>query len=121
MKFILLASNASIMALTACRSASCATTRHRPWFTTAYEEVTAVGRAAGVTLPPDAVDKTLNFNRNAPPNSWPQWPSPPARQSNRVAVAFRPRCSSSQEARRRHTHSPFMYAALKPYIMGAPA
>jgi len=37
-------------------------------FGAAYEEVAAVGRALGVTLPADIVERTFNFNRNAPPH-----------------------------------------------------
>jgi len=67
MKFILLASNASIMALTRLPVGKLRDDPDiAPWFTTAYAEVTAVGRAAGVALPSDAVDKTLNFNRIIP-------------------------------------------------------
>ncbi|MFT2603732.1 ketopantoate reductase family protein, partial [Escherichia coli] len=63
MKFILLASNAGIMSL-----ARLPVGKLRddpdigPWFATAYEEVAAVGRAAGIALPADAVDRTLAFN-----------------------------------------------------------
>jgi 2-dehydropantoate 2-reductase len=72
MKFILLASNASIMALTRLPVGKLRDDPDiAPWFTTAYEEVATVGRAAGVTLPADAVEKTLNFNRNAPPQLMP--------------------------------------------------
>src|SRR5262245_60178798 len=58
MKFILLASNAGVMAL-----ARLPVGRLRddpdiaPWFTAAYAEVVAVGRAAGVALPGDAVER----------------------------------------------------------------
>ena len=68
MKFILLASNASLMALTRLPVGKLRDDPDiAPWFATAYEEVTAVGRAAGVPLPADAVERTLNFNRSAPP------------------------------------------------------
>ena len=69
MKFILLASNASLMALARLPVGKLRDDPDiAPWFTTAYEEVAAVGRAAGVALPADAVERTLNFNRNAPPH-----------------------------------------------------
>src|SRR5260370_1284514 len=123
MKFILLASNASIMALTRLPVGRLRDDPDiAPWFTTAYEEVTAVGRAAGVTLPADAVDRTLNFNRNAPPQLMASMAVDLLR-GNRIELP----CLSGKvlEFGKKHgaatpTHA-FMYAALKPYIMGAPA
>jgi 2-dehydropantoate 2-reductase len=123
MKFILLASNASIMALTRLPVGKLRDDPDiAPWFTTAYEEVTAVGRAAGVTLPPDAVDKTLNFNRNAPPNLMASMAVDLLR-GNRIELPWL--SGKVLELGKKHgvatpTHT-FMYAALKPYIMGAPA
>jgi 2-dehydropantoate 2-reductase len=123
MKFILLASNASIMALTRLPVGKLRDDPDiAPWFTTAYEEVTAVGRAAGVTLPPDAVDKTLNFNRNAPPNLMASMAVDLLR-GNRIELPWL--SGKVLELGKKHgvatpTHA-FMYAALKPYIMGAPA
>jgi 2-dehydropantoate 2-reductase len=123
MKFILLASNASLMALTRLPVGKLRDDPDiAPWFTTAYEEVTAVGRAAGVALPADAVDKTLNFNRSAPPQLMPSMAVDLLR-GNRIEL---PWLSGKVVALgRQHgvptpTHA-FMYAALKPYIMGNPA
>ncbi len=68
MKFILLASNAAITAAT---RTPIGALRDDPdtnaLFALTYAEVAAVGRARGVKLPDDAVEKTLGFNRNAPP------------------------------------------------------
>ncbi len=68
MKFIMLASNASVMS--AARQ-SLGPLRADPdmvaVFTAAYEEVIAVGRASGVNLPPDAIEPVLAFLRTAPP------------------------------------------------------
>lgn len=68
MKFILLASNASITAAT---RKPLGLLREDPeiasLFERTYAEVAAVGRAKGVAIPEDAVQKTLGFNRNAPP------------------------------------------------------
>ena len=123
MKFILLASNASIMALARLPVGKLRDDPDiAPWFTTAYEEVTAVGRAAGVALPADAVDKTLTFNRSAPPQLMPSMAVDLLR-GNRIEL---PWLSGKVVALgRKHgvptpTHA-FMYAALKPYIMGNPA
>lgn len=67
MKFIMLASNASVMA--AARQ-PLGPLREDPdmvrVFTSAYEEVIAVGRASGVNLPPDAIEPVLTFMRTAP-------------------------------------------------------
>ncbi|HSS83864.1 MAG TPA: 2-dehydropantoate 2-reductase [Reyranella sp.] len=123
MKFILLASNASIMALTRLPVGKLRDDPDiAPWFTTAYEEVTAVGRAAGVALPADAVDKTLNFNRNAPPNLMASMAVDLLR-GNRIELPWL--SGKVLELGKKHgvatpTHA-FMYAALKPYIMGVPA
>jgi 2-dehydropantoate 2-reductase len=68
MKFILLASNA---AMTAATRTPLGILRDdpdiNPLFARAYAEVAAVGRAKGITIPEDAVERTVGFNRNAPP------------------------------------------------------
>src|ERR1700756_2094637 len=68
MKFILLASNAAITAAT---RTPVGILREAPdidpLFARAYAEVAAVGRAKGVRIPDDAVEKTLGFHRAAPP------------------------------------------------------
>ena len=120
MKFILLASNASIMALTRLPVGRLRDDPDiAPWFTTAYEEVTAVGRAAGVTLPADAVDKTLNFNRSAPPQLMPSMAVDLLR-GNRIELPWL--SGKVVELGKKHgvptpTHA-LMYAMLKPYAMG---
>lgn len=67
LKFIMLASNASVMA--AARQ-PLGPLREDPEivavFMAAYEEVIAVGRASGVKLPPDAIEPVLTFMRTAP-------------------------------------------------------
>jgi len=123
MKFILLASNASIMALARLPIGQLRDDPDiAPWFTTAYEEVTAVGRAAGVPLPADAVEKILEFNRNAPPQLIPSMAVDLLR-GNRLELPWL--SGKVVEPGRKHgvptpLHG-FMYAALKPYIMGRPA
>jgi 2-dehydropantoate 2-reductase len=122
MKFILLASNASIMALTRLPVGKLRDDPDiAPWFATAYEEVAAVGRAAGVALPADAVDKTLNFNRNAPPQLMASMGVDLLR-GNRIELPWL--SGKVVELGKKHsvptpTHA-FMYATLKPYIMGKP-
>jgi len=123
MKFILLASNASIMALIRLPIGKLRDDPDiAPWFTAAYEEVVAVGRAAGVALPADAVAKTLNFNRNAPPHLMPSMGVDLLR-GNRIELPWL--SGKVVELGRKHgvptpLHA-FMYATLKPYIMGNPA
>jgi 2-dehydropantoate 2-reductase len=123
MKFILLASNASIMALTRLPVGKLRDDPDiAPWFATAYEEVASVGRAAGVVLPADAVEKTLTFNRNAPPQLMPSMAVDLLR-GNRIELPWL--SGKVVEIGRKlgvptPTHA-FMYAALKPYIMGTPA
>ena len=93
-----------------------------PWFTTAYEEVAAVGRAAGVPLPVDAVEQTLNFNRVAPPTLMASMAVDLVR-GNRIELPWL--SGKVMELGRKlgvptPTHA-FIYTTLKPYIMGKPA
>jgi 2-dehydropantoate 2-reductase len=68
MKFILLASNASITAATRKPLGLLRDDPEiAPLFERAYSEVAAVGKAKGIAIPEDAVTRTLGFNRNAPP------------------------------------------------------
>src|SRR5471030_1406838 len=63
MKFILLASNASMMAATRQPIGKLRDDPDlRPFFLAAYREVVDVGRARGVALPADALDRVLTFN-----------------------------------------------------------
>src|SRR5437764_9262000 len=66
MKFILLATNASLIALV---RQPIGKVRDDPdmqaQWVAAYNEVIAVGRARGVALPADALDKMLAFNAGA--------------------------------------------------------
>jgi len=123
MKFILLASNAGIMALARLPVGKLRDDPDiAPWFTVAYQEVAAVGRAAGIALPADAVEKTLNFNRSAPPELIPSMAVDLLR-GNRIELPWL--SGKVVELGKKHgvptpTHA-FMYATLKPYIMGKPA
>jgi 2-dehydropantoate 2-reductase len=68
MKFILLASNASMMAATRQPIGKLRDDPDlRPIFTAAYREVVEVGRAKGVALPADAVDRILDLTSHMPP------------------------------------------------------
>ena len=122
MKFILLASNASLMALARLPIGKLRDDPDiAPWFTKAYEEVAAVGRARGVPIPADAVDTILNFNRTAPPHLIPSMAVDLLR-GNRIELPWL--SGKVVELGRRlgvptPTHA-LMYAALKPYVMGPP-
>ena len=68
MKFILLATNASFTAATRTGLGNLRDDPDiAPLFAQAAAEVAAVGRAKGIKLPDDAVEKTVGFTRNAPP------------------------------------------------------
>jgi 2-dehydropantoate 2-reductase len=91
-------------------------------FAAAYEEAAAVGRASGVTLPDDIVERTFNFNRNAPAHLMPSMGVDLLR-GNRIELPWL--SGKVVELGKKHkvpvpTHT-LMYAALKPYIMGTPA
>jgi 2-dehydropantoate 2-reductase len=68
MKFILLASNAGLMALARQPIGKLRDDPDlRPIFLAAWQEVIDVGRAKGVALPADALDKILDFTSHTPP------------------------------------------------------
>jgi len=123
MKFILLASNAGLMALSRQPIGKLRDDPDiRPIFLAAWREVFDVGRAKGVALPADAIDKIVETTRNMPA---------PMKASmaidldrgNRLEL---PWLAGKVAALGRElgvptpTHS-MMYAMLKPYIMGTPA
>lgn len=123
MKFILLAANAGIMAVARLPVGKLRDDPDiAPWFATAYEEAAAVGRAAGIPLPADAVERTLEFNRAAPAGLMPSMAVDLLR-GNRLELPWL--SGKVVELGRKHgvptpTHA-FIYATLKPYIMGKPA
>ena len=122
MKFILLATNASVMAVA---RQPIGKLRDDPdmrrQFVAAYQEVVDVGTARGVKLPADAVDKMLAFNAGAPPTMKPSM-ALDLERGNRIELPWLG--GKVVELGRQlgvptPTHS-FMYAALKPYVMGSP-
>ena len=123
MKFILLATNASVTALT---RQPIGVLRDDPdigpQFVSAYNEVIAVGRARGISLPADALDKMLAFNKNAPPTMKASM-ALDLERGNRIELPWLG--GKVVELGRAlgvptPTHA-LMYAALKPYILGTPA
>jgi 2-dehydropantoate 2-reductase len=122
-KFILLAANAGVMALARQPIGKVRDDPDmRPVLVAAYQETIDVGRARGISLPSDALDKVLDFLRHAPAAMKPSMAIDLDR-GNRLEL---PWLSGKVVALGRElgvptpTHS-LIYAMLKPYIMGKPA
>jgi 2-dehydropantoate 2-reductase len=85
-------------------------------------ETVAVGRAEGIRLPPDSVDKTLAMMRSMPPYHTTSMGNDLMR-GNRLELPWF--AGKVVELGGRHAiptpANGFIYAALKPYINGAPA
>ena len=122
MKFILLATNA---ALTASTRTPLGILRDDPdidpLFARAYAEVAAVGRAKGIALPKDAVERTIGFNLNAPATMMASMAHDLIR-GNRIEL---PWLSGKVVALGRELGVPtpvheILYAVLKPFIAGKP-
>ena len=123
MKFILLAANASIMA--AARQ-PIGKLRDDPdlraIFIAAYQEAIDVGRARGVALPADALDRILEFTGHAPPAMKPSM-ALDLERGNRLELPWLGG-KVAELGRELGVPTPMhrlMYAMLKPYIMGTPA
>jgi 2-dehydropantoate 2-reductase len=123
LKFILLSTNASLIALV---RQPIGKVRDDPdmqqQWTAAYKEVIAVGKARGVKLPDDALDRMMAFNTSAPPTMKPSM-ALDLERGNRIELPWLG--GKVVELGRQlgvptPTHS-LMYAALKPYVMGTPA
>jgi 2-dehydropantoate 2-reductase len=123
MKFILLATNA---AMTAATRTAVGILRDdpdiAPLFARAYAEVAAVGRARGIKIPEDAVEKTIGFNRSAPPTMMASMAHDLIR-GNRIEL---PWLSGKVVALGRELGVPtpvheILYAVLKPSVEGKPA
>jgi 2-dehydropantoate 2-reductase len=123
MKFILLATNASTMAmirqpLGKIRDDADIVAMMRA----GYQETMDVGRARGIRIPDDAVERTLAWNKTAPATLLPSM-AVDLMRGNRIEL---PWLSGKivelgkQLGVPTPTHS-LMYAALKPYAMGTPA
>lgn len=122
MKFILLATNASITALTRQPVGKLRDDPDiKPYFTAAYQEVIDVARARGVKLPADALDKMLAFNASAPPAMKASM-ALDLERGNRIELPWlggKVVELGRQAGVPTPTHA-LMYAALKPYVLGAP-
>jgi 2-dehydropantoate 2-reductase len=122
LKFILLATNASVVAVARQPIGKLRDDPDmKPQFIAAYNEVIAVGRARGVTLPADALDRMIAFNAGAPATMKPSM-ALDLERGNRIELPWLG--GKVVELGRQlgvptPTHA-FMYAALKPYVMGTP-
>jgi 2-dehydropantoate 2-reductase len=123
MKFILLATNASLISLV---RQPIGKVRDDPdmqaQWVAAYNEVIAVGKARGIKLPADALDRMMAFNAGAPPAMKPSM-ALDLERGNRIELPWLG--GKVVELGRQlgvptPSHS-LMYAALKPYVMGTPA
>ena len=123
MKFILLATNASITAATRQPIGKLRDDPDiRPMFMAAYQETIDVGRAKGIALPANALDKVVEFNAHAPPTMKASMALDLDR-GNRLELPWLGG-KVVQLGRELGVPTPThttMYAMLKPYIMGAPA
>jgi 2-dehydropantoate 2-reductase len=123
MKFILLATNASVMALARQPIGKLRDDPDmRPQFVAAYNEIIAVGKARGVKLPVDVLDRMLAFNASAPATMKPSM-ALDLERGNRIELPWLG--GKVVELGRQlgvptPTHA-LMYAALKPYVMGMPS
>jgi 2-dehydropantoate 2-reductase len=122
MKFIALATNAGITALTRQPMGKLRDDPDlRPIFKAACQETIDVGRARGVTLPADALERTLDFIGHAPPAMKASM-ALDLERGNRLELPWLG--GKVVEIGRQlgiptPTHG-MMYAMLKPYIMGTP-
>jgi 2-dehydropantoate 2-reductase len=120
MKFILLAANSSITALARQAIGKLRDDPDvRPVFIAAYQEVIDIGRARGVALPSDAIDKILEFNRHAPPTMKASM-ALDLERGNRLELPWLGG-KVAELGRELGVPTPthgVMYAMLKPYVMG---
>ena len=121
MKFILLASNAGMMALARQPIGNLRDDPDmKPIFLAAYREVVAVALAEGVALPIDAVEKVVDFTTHAPAAMKASM-ALDLERGNRLEVPWL--SGKVVELGKQHgiptpTHA-MLYAMLKPYAMGA--
>jgi 2-dehydropantoate 2-reductase len=122
-KFILLATNASVMAMARQPIGKLRDDPDmRPQFVAAYNEIIAVGKARGIKLPADVLDTMLAFNASAPATMKPSM-ALDLERGNRIELPWLG--GKVVELGRQlgvptPTHA-LMYAALKPYVMGMPS
>jgi 2-dehydropantoate 2-reductase len=120
MKFVLLATNASITALARQPIGQLRDDPEiRPVFIAAHQEVIDVARARGVALPANALERILEFNSHAPPTMKASM-ALDLERGNRLELPWlggKVAELGQQLGVATPTHS-VMYAMLKPYVMG---
>jgi 2-dehydropantoate 2-reductase len=122
MKFIALATNASMTAVTRQPIGGLRDDPDmRPYFVAACQETIALAQASGIKLPPDALDKTMTFIGHAPPAMKASM-ALDLERGNRLELPWL--SGKVVELGRKlgiptPTHG-LLYAALKPYAMGKP-
>jgi 2-dehydropantoate 2-reductase len=123
MKFILLATNAGITAATRQPIGKLREDSDiRPVMIAAFREVYDVGKAKGIALPHDAVEKTLAFMDHAPPAMKASM-ALDLERGNRLELPWL-NGKVVELGRELGVATPahsMMYAVLKPYTMGTPA
>ena len=123
MKFVVLATNASMTALARQPIGKLRDDPDlRPIFMAGCQETIAVGRAKGVALPADALERTLHFLDHAPPAMKASM-ALDLERGNRLELPWLGG-KVVELGRRLGIPTPahgMMYAMLKPYIMGTPA
>lgn len=121
MKFILLAANASAVALARQPIGVLRDPDIRPVMLSAYREVMDVGRAYGVALPDNAVETISGYSDSLPAHQKPSM-ALDLERGNRLELPWlggKVVELGKKLGVRTPTHS-LMYAMLKPYIMGKP-
>jgi len=122
MKFIALAANASLTAVTRLPIGKLRDDPDiRPLFIAAIKEVIEIGRAKGIALPADAFEKTIDFMGHVPPAMKASM-ALDLERGNRLELPWLGG-KVVELGKKLNVPTPVhgtMYALLKPYIMGTP-
>jgi 2-dehydropantoate 2-reductase len=123
MKFIPLTANASLTAVTRLPIGKLRDDPDiRPLFIAAFKEVIEIGRASGIALPPDALEKTIAFTGHVPPAMKASM-ALDLERGNRLELPWLGG-KVVELGKKLNVPTPvhgMMYALLKPYIMGTPS
>jgi 2-dehydropantoate 2-reductase len=123
MKFIPLAANASLTAVTRLPIGKVRDDPDiRPLLIAAFKEVIEIGRASGIALPPDAVETTTAFTGHLPPTAKASM-AVDLERGNRLELPWLGG-KVVELGKKFNVPTPvngMMYALLKPYIMGPPS
>jgi len=123
MKFIPLAANASFTAVTRLPIGKVRDDPDiRPLLIAAFKEVIEIGRASGIALPPDALEKTTAFTGHLPPAAKASM-ALDLERGNRLELPWLGG-KVVELGKKLNVPTPvngMMYALLKPHIMGTPS